>query len=369
MVILDTFAMVDAAPHTDLPDLLLATHHHVSLHFDQAQRLLTPASGHDVGVLLHQLIPEFNALQVIVAALQRDELQTYTQEPIMRTSAAGVARIYRVRLQLTRPGAQVESAFTLEVEEITEVYALRAQVQQLQEQVQQYRAMVDMIAHDLNTPLTTLQGYLELTSVEMQDVGNESFFEHLQIMQGCVERIMFTVGEMYDVVAMDAGQLRLHSRTVAPLSLLRRAIQETGVIVERRQQTLRLEAPDDLPALRCDDLRVLQILQNLISNASKYSPHHTPITVRAALEPDRSHVCITVIDRGRGIEAAQLPFVFERAFRVHETEHQIKGAGLGLYLARLLVEMHGGRIWCESEVGQGSSFHFTLPVADRLRDY
>lgn len=254
------------------------------------------------------------------------------------------------------------------IDDNTELHRLRGEVQQLQQQVEQYRAMVDMVAHDLNTPLTTLQGYLELTTVEMQDGANATFFEYLGIMQDCVERIMFTVGEMYDVVAMEAGQLRLHVRTVTAASLLRRAVQESHLIVERRQQTLQVEGHDELPAVACDDLRVLQVLQNLISNASKYSPHHSPIMVRAALEANRSSVRITVTDHGRGIEAAQLPLIFERAFRSHAMAHQVKGAGLGLYLARLLVEMHGGRIWCESVVGQGSSFHFTLPVADHLLD-
>lgn len=254
------------------------------------------------------------------------------------------------------------------IDDNTELQRLRNEVQQLQQQVQQYRAMVDMVSHDLNTPLTTLQGYLELTTAEMQDADNATFFAYLGIMQDCVERIMFTIGEMYDVVAMEAGQLRLHVRTAAPASLLRRAVQESRLIVERRQQSLRVEGHSELPAVACDDLRVLQVLQNLITNASKYSPPHSPITVRAALEPDRCSICITVIDHGRGIEAEQLPFIFDRTFRVHTTAHQVKGAGLGLYLARLLVEMHGGRIWCESVVGQGSSFHFTLPVADHLSD-
>jgi len=250
----------------------------------------------------------------------------------------------------------------------TELEQLRNEARQLRQQVIQYQAMVDMVAHDLNTPLTTLQGYLELTVIDLQDAGVAPVIEYLHIMEGCVERILVTVGDMYDVVTTEAGHMRLHKRTVAPVALLRRALQETRVIVERRQQTLQVEASSDLPTVTCDDLRVLQVLQNFISNASKYSPPHSLITLHAALEPDRSAVCITVTDHGRGIEAAQLPFIFERAFRAHATAHQVKGAGLGLYLARLLVEMHGGRIWCESVVGQGSSFHFTLPVADHPLD-
>lgn len=254
------------------------------------------------------------------------------------------------------------------IDDNTELQRLHGEVQQLRQQVVQYQAMVDMVAHDLNTPLTTLQGYLELTAIDLQDIGAASIFEYLRIMEGCVERIMVTVGDMYDVVTMEAGHLRLHTRSVAPSALLRRALQETRVIVERRQQSLQVEASGDLPAVTCDDLRVLQVLQNLISNASKYSPPHTLITLHAALEPDHNAVRITVTDHGRGIETAQLPLIFERAFRSHATAHQVKGAGLGLYLARLLVELHGGRIWCESVVGQGSSFHFTLPVADQLSD-
>lgn len=355
--------MLDETPHAQLPDLLPARLVRATLHFDQAQRLLTPLSGHTAAVSLGVLIPEFGALETIVAALHNAEIEAYTLEPILRVHANGEQRAYRVRLQLTRSRAPAESVHTVDIEDISEVYRLGEQLKALQQQVQQYQAMIDMVSHDLNSPLATLQGYLELMTTDAQRFGNATLLEHLIVVQGCVERIMFTVGEMYDVVAMEAGQLRLHLRTVNPAALLRRAIQENHMLVERRQQWLHLDAPDELPAMTCDDLRVLQILQNLISNASKYSPHHSPITVRAALEPDRSTVRISVVDRGRGIEAAQVPFIFERSFRAHETSHPIKGAGLGLYLARLLVEMHGGRIWCDSIVGQGSSFHFTLPIS------
>ncbi len=253
-------------------------------------------------------------------------------------------------------------------EETAEVQHLRGEVQTLQQRLHQYQAMVDMVAHDLNTPLTTLQGYLDLTLSELQGSGSPVTAEYLRIMQNCVERILFTVGEMYDVISMEVGQLRLHRQMTATADLLQRTFQENHIVVEHRRQTLRVRSSKDLPAIDCDENRVLQVLQNLISNASKYSPQHTSITLRAALEPDPAYIRFTVSDQGRGIDAALLPLVFERAFRAQGIEHQVKGAGLGLYLARLLVELHGGRIWCDSIVGQGSNFHFTLPISDTASD-
>jgi signal transduction histidine kinase len=251
-------------------------------------------------------------------------------------------------------------------EEATEQQRLRGEVEMLQQQVQQYQALVDMVAHDLNTPLTTLQGYLDLITSEVRESG--AHLDYLRIMQNSIDRITFTIGQMYDVISMEVGQLALYRKATAPADLLHRTAQEHRLIVEHRRQTLRVRSAKELPAVDCDEMRVLQVLQNLISNASKYSAQHTSITLRAALEPDRTAIRFTISDQGHGIDAALLPFVFERAFRAQGTAHQVKGAGLGLYLARLLVELHGGRIWCDSTVGRGSSFHFTLPISDSASD-
>jgi signal transduction histidine kinase len=129
-----------------------------------------------------------------------------------------------------------------------------------------------------------------------------------------------------------------------------------------------VRADSELPAVWCDEMRVLQVFQNLISNASKYSPPHTPITISVDYDQNRADLRFTVSDQGRGIAPSELPFLFERAYRSLNASDQIKGTGLGLYLARLLIELHGGRIWCHSVVGQGSNFHFTLPVAAERHD-
>jgi signal transduction histidine kinase len=363
--------MSNTLPISHLPDLLPEGILHASLRLDCTGRLLEPGAAWadgDVGRRLDALIPEFNALAAVIEALRSGELDVFVKEPILRRNGSADLRTYRLRLHSAPAGDQVTAGLVLAVEDITEVHSLREQLASLRHDVAMHRALVDMVAHDLNTPLTALQGYLELVSAEVYEAGNDSIYEYLRVMQSSVERILFTVGEMYDVISLEVGHLHLAARTVQTSELLRRVVRETQLIVDRRHQTLTIQVQDDLPPIRCDEMRIVQVIQNLVSNASKYSPPHSPITISAVRDPDRVNIRFTVSDRGPGIGATELPFVFDRAYRASGASHQVKGAGLGLYLARLLIEMHGGRIWCDSVVGQGSDFRFTLPIADDLRE-
>lgn len=362
--------MHDASAYSHLPYLLPPNVTHATFYFDQSRRPSASQGlpGDAIHATLDQLAPEFGNLDAIATALFAGELDAFVREPILRTHGADEPRTFRASLRLANTSDASNAGFALDVEDLTEIYALREQKRVLARQLEHYQAMVDMVSHDLNTPLTMLGGYLELTIAEMIEMENAPAYEYLHIMQTCVERITFTVEEMYDVVSMDAGHFRLKSRSVQTGELLRRVERETRIIAERRRQPLHVLPPQTLPAVEIDEMRILQVFQNIISNASKYSPAHRPITVQAALEPDRRQVRFTVSDQGSGIDAAHLPHIFDRAYRAPGAEQYAKGSGLGLHLARLIVEMHGGRIWCDSVVGQGSDFHFTLPVASALHD-
>lgn len=359
-----------------LPSLLPEGITCVTLQLDAEGRVLAPGApwaGIQGGSRLDAVAPEFPAIDAILQALRTGEIEEFVKEPIMRMNGSEVQRAYRLSLRSAYPDSdpaarQTAGDLVLDIQDVTEVYCLRKEVTELKRQAEVHRATIDMVAHDLNTPLTTLQGFLELAAEEVYETGNDAIYEYMRIMQGCTERIMFTVNEMYDVVSYSAGHLHLSVRTLHVSELLRRVVQENKVFVDRRHQELIVQVDQGFPLVQCDEMRVLQIFQNLISNASKYSPPHTPIKIRVAYEVGRTHLRFTVSDQGRGIPASELPLIFERAYRSPNDSDRIKGAGLGLYLARILVELQGGQIGCNSVMGKGSDFYFTLPIAEEVLD-
>ncbi|MHB1416804.1 MAG: sensor histidine kinase, partial [Chloroflexota bacterium] len=127
------------------------------------------------------------------------------------------------------------------------------------------------------------------------------------------------------------------------------------------QARLRVEAPQPVPPVLADPERVERVVVNLVTNALKYSTPGKPVVVR--VQPSDGEAMVSVIDEGPGISSEELPHLFQR-YRRAAAGNKAGGLGLGLYIARLIVEAHGGRIWVESEVGKGSTFSFTLPLAE-----
>jgi signal transduction histidine kinase/PAS domain-containing protein len=175
-----------------------------------------------------------------------------------------------------------------------------------------------------------------------------------EIVGRSTERMRRLVSDLLDFANVEAGRLALEHRPTRVSTLVREAQQALEPLAERSQLTLRVEVVGDGDII-CDQGRVLQVLSNLVGNAVKFSQPGTLVTLRAEAKPNET--TFSVIDAGPGIEPADLPHVFERYWRGKETA----GCGLGLAIAKGIVEGHGGRIWVESQQGAGSAFRFTLP--------
>jgi signal transduction histidine kinase len=135
--------------------------------------------------------------------------------------------------------------------------------------------------------------------------------------------------------------------------------------LEGRAQQFTLRIPSDLPSALCDEARAAQIIGNLLSNASKYTPRGGQIAVTVAFAEEGGFLEVSVADNGVGIPANDQPRLFDRFFRAQSAVLTgASGAGLGLDITRSLIELHGGRIWFESELGKGSTFHVTFPITD-----
>ncbi len=223
---------------------------------------------------------------------------------------------------------------------------------------EQRNDLVRAISHDLRNPLTAVQGQSQLLQQMLVSAGFDGRAQRsVRAIVVGAKRMGAMIQDLVDSTRLEAGQLRLERHPTELRPFVLDLLQRSAVVLEVSR--VATEIPADLPPLDADPNRLERILVNLLSNALKYSPGGTEVRVGA--EREAQQVRIWVQDRGMGILPEDLPHIFERFYRakgVRKTE----GLGLGLYITRMLVEAHGGRIWVESETGKGSTFSFTLPV-------
>lgn len=222
------------------------------------------------------------------------------------------------------------------------------------------KQMTADIAHELRTPLAVLVGYAEA----LQDgklAGSPQVYAALHETARHLQRLVDDLGTL---ALADAGELPLHRRPVEPRALLERAVLAHSVQAQQAGVDLALEASPDLPALNVDPDRISQVLDNLVANALRYTPAGGRIVLSAEHDARGGMVVLRVQDTGAGIAPADLPFVFERFYRGDKARQPSQGTvGLGLAIARSLVESHAGTIEVASTLGQGTTFTIRLPAA------
>jgi signal transduction histidine kinase len=225
---------------------------------------------------------------------------------------------------------------------------------------------VSVAAHELRTPLTSIAGYLELLLDEECGPLNDEQREYLEIAQWSAGRLLNITNNLLDLARIETGRMELILQPTDLPALVEAVAAEFGPQLEGKAQRLILRATSGLPPALCDETRAAQIIGNLLSNASKYSPEGSLITISLSLAETKGFLQVSVQDNGVGISVEDQAKLFYRFFRAQgECFDEIHGAGLGLYITRSLVELHGGRIWFESEPGKGSTFYVTFPVADK----
>ena len=231
--------------------------------------------------------------------------------------------------------------------------------QKIEEEMQ--NTFISVISHELKTPVSIIKGYAETLARPDAHWDDATLRDGLQVIGEEADRLAQQIGGLLDVSRLQAGGLRLELADWALPPLAQQVVERfAGQAGERFSFELRF--PEDFPPVHADYERTREVLENLVSNAVKYSPEGGVIRIigRAADE----HAIISVNDQGIGIAPEEQAKLFRRFYRVdNRLRRETQGAGLGLFLARAIVEAQGGRIWVESAPGRGSRFSFTVPLA------
>jgi PAS domain S-box-containing protein len=226
------------------------------------------------------------------------------------------------------------------------------------------RQYVHTISHDLRNPLMTMLGHAEILQMAASEASmGEMERRSVQAIVRATQRMNVMIQDLVDSARAEGGSIELHPEPVDLGSFFADLLEQSGGILAADR--IRLDVPSDLPPAHADPGRLERIAINLLSNALKYSARDAPVRISAA--PAGGEIVVAIADAGRGIDPTDLPHLFDRYFRT-AAGREAGGLGLGLYITRMLVEAHGGRIRVESDRGAGSTFSFTLPVWPATRE-
>jgi PAS domain S-box-containing protein len=221
---------------------------------------------------------------------------------------------------------------------------------------------ISVISHELKTPVALIKGYVGTLRREDVRWDSKVVQDSLQVIEEEADHLAELIENLLDASRLEAGGLALNA---ADLSLPRLAER---IAIRFRTQTdkhqIALDFPPEYPVILADEQRIGQVLLNLLSNAVKYSPKGGKIRIVGQVRPE--HVIVCVEDQGPGIPPGDVPHIFDRFYRAGETARSTKGAGLGLYLTRAILEAHGGTIWVDPQYKQGARICFSLPRAVNL---
>ncbi len=237
-------------------------------------------------------------------------------------------------------------------------HAFNTMAESLERSERLRRNLMSDVAHELRTPLTNIRGYLEA----LQDQLVEPDPDVIALLHEEAVLLSRLVTDLQDLTLAEAGQLHLQLAPIALEDIIMLSVNGLALQAKSKQLSLQVDVPADLPLVEADPQRVVQILRNLLSNAIKHTLPEGKICVTA--KASGQEVEVSVQDTGVGIAAEHLPYLFKRFYRADRSRSRATGGtGLGLAIVEQLVQAHGGHVSVQSEVGKGTCFTFTLPIA------
>lgn len=269
--------------------------------------------------------------------------------------------LFRKNRTLVSVGLSYAPVFSLEKNLINIVLGAR-DLTRFRQAEELKSTFISIISHELKTPVALIKGYASTLRREDARWDPATVQDALSVIEEESDHLTSLIEDLLDASRLQAGGLELHLGEVK-LGQLASTLAERFAMQSPRHR-FQVHFPDDFPVILADEERLSQVISNLLSNAVKYSLPGTEVEVRGRVEPDQ--VVVTVSDQGPGIDPQDLPHVFDRFYRAVDAARTTKGAGLGLYLARAVVEAHGGRVWADSEPKHGARISFSIPRAQPL---
>ena len=232
---------------------------------------------------------------------------------------------------------------------------------ELTRQSREINTFYHTVSHELKTPITAIREFSSLLSDEVLGPVNEAQADALATMVQCCDRLTMLVNDLFDAARIETGKLSLELRSGDLETLIHSNVELMRARAQHKGLQLTCDVDVVLPLIRVDADRLGQVLTNLIGNAIKFSPAGGRVRVHAGLNPNRE-VVVTVQDDGDGVALEHQELIFERMYQAQEDDAAAhNGMGIGLYLCKQIIELHGGTIGVESTPGAGSRFSFTLP--------
>lgn len=214
---------------------------------------------------------------------------------------------------------------------------------------------VSVVSHELKTPVALIKGYVSTLRREDVEWDTDVMDSSLQVIEEEADRLTRLIEDLLDASRLQAGGMSLKKSDISLEQLSKQMAERFQM--QTNQHTILVDFPEDFPVVMADDIRIQQVLSNLISNAIKYTPKGE-IRISGQAQPNEVIVCVK--DEGPGIATSDLPHIFDRFYRAPENSRKTQGAGLGLYLARAIVEAHNGRMWADPKVKTGARICFCL---------
>ena len=235
-----------------------------------------------------------------------------------------------------------------------------AQLDELQSKDAQRRDLVAQVSHDLRTPLASLRGYLESLMLKNDELSDAQRTEYIRIALRHSERLSRLVAELFELAKLDARETEPAREAFAPAELVQDVVQKFELMASAKDVALHFEFSDNLPFAAADIAMTERALEKLVENALEYTPSGGQILL--SVKQDGANVRIAVEDTGCGVAQEDLPHIFEPFYQSSSARDDGARAGLGLAIARRIVELNEGEIQVASEVGRGTKFSFSLPV-------
>jgi len=264
---------------------------------------------------------------------------------------------------ITKDGGAVSVGITYapafdETGELLSIVATVRDITKFREAEELKSTFISIISHELRTPVALIKGYVGTLRREDARWDSEVVEDSLAVIEEEADHLSGMIDDLLDASRLQAGALKLNYSQVSINHLAQQMADRFKT--QSDQHDFQMDFPSDFPIVYADETRLMQVMGNLLSNAVKYSPDGGKVTISGATK--QNEVVICVHDEGPGIAVEDVPRIFNLFYRSNETSRKIKGAGLGLFLAKAVIEAHEGRIWVDDRVKNGACICFSLPI-------